>query len=94
MRVADIFARFALIAMAAITASLWPPLAANAQTTLNPKIVLQTLPYGGVEVAAWTNESVGFAFPGRSPVKVQKVQQPSLFDFGGPSNVVLKELTP
>lgn len=56
MRVADIFARFALIAMAAITASLWPPLAANAQTTLNPKIVLQTLPYGGVEVAAWTND--------------------------------------
>jgi len=56
MRAADIFARFALIAMAAITAWLWPPPAANAQTTLNPKIVLQTLPYGGVEVAAWTND--------------------------------------
>jgi uncharacterized caspase-like protein len=39
-------------------------------------------------------ESVGFAFPGRSPVKVEKVQKPSFFNFTAPSSVVVKELTP
>ena len=38
------------------------------------------------------DDSDAFAFPGRSPVKVQKVQQPSLFDFTAPSAVTLKEL--
>lgn len=38
------------------------------------------------------DDSVAFAFPGRSPVKVKKVQQPSLFDFAAPSTVTLKEL--
>lgn len=41
-----------------------------------------------------SEESVGFAFPRRSPALVERVQQPSLFDFGQPSPVVLKEIAP
>jgi hypothetical protein len=40
------------------------------------------------------DESVAFAFPGRSPVKVDKVQKPSLFSFYGPSKVIVKQLVP
>lgn len=41
------FALFGLLVAA-------PPLHAQQGEQLNPKIVLQTLPYGGIEVAAWT----------------------------------------
>lgn len=41
-----------------------------------------------------SDDSVGFAFPRRSPAPVERVQQPSLFDFGQPSRVVLKEIAP
>ncbi len=41
-----------------------------------------------------TDDSVAFAFPNRSPVKIKKVQQPSVFDFAMQSKVIVKELAP
>ena len=54
MRVTEGFANAMLVALTAIFAALCVAVPANAQEAINPKIVIQTLPYGGVEVAAWT----------------------------------------
>lgn len=54
MRATKRFAKAMMVVFATVIAALCTLAPANAQDAINPKIVIQTLPYGGVEVAAWT----------------------------------------
>jgi uncharacterized caspase-like protein/WD40 repeat protein len=56
MRVAEGFAKAMMVAFASMLVAFCLATPASAQDVVNPKIVLQTLPYGGVEVAAWTRD--------------------------------------